>query len=174
MFYLEANKNSAQVFKMFCVNKTKFGKIMNCKEIEHKINNLIDLKEAENLPSEIKEHLDNCDSCSRFYRVSMDLENFLRERKEAEVSDIFFNQVMNKLEAQKKSDTKVIKHSFLRSYRSVAASVLFILALGLGILVGNYSANTISNNTIALNQDSDDILGIQVADNSYDLINFNE
>ena len=147
---------------------------MNCKEIEHKINNLIDLKEAENLPKEIKDHLDNCDSCSRFYRASLDLESFLQERKAADASNLFFDQVMNKWEAQIKSETKVIKHSFLRSYRSIAASVLFILALGIGVLVGKYSANTLNNNSIAIHQESNDILGIQVADNSYDLINFNE
>jgi len=147
---------------------------MNCKYFEHTITELTDLKTVADLPEEMKSHLESCDSCKQFYKVSLKLNAFLQERKSVDADDFFFTRVMDKVNTSEESSPKIAKQSFLRSYRSVAASILFIIALGLGILAGKYSANIYTNNTNIALQESSDVLGMQIADNSFDLINFKE
>jgi len=147
---------------------------MNCKDIKHTITEISNLKVVDGIPKEIKSHLENCDSCKQFYDVSLHLNEFIQERKSADADDMFFSQVMKKVNGQEKTLTIRPQPTFLRNYRSVAASVIFILALGLGILAGKYSASTFTNSSTSSYQESTDILGLQVADNSYNLIKFDE
>lgn len=144
---------------------------MNCKNIENRIT---ELANPANLPQEIKAHVENCDSCKQFYEVSLKLNDFFQERKSADADEFFFARVMNKINDTTESRPGVIRTPFLAKYRNIAASVLFIIALGAGILVGKYSANVYTNNNYTSLDETSDVMGIQLADNSFDLINFDE
>lgn len=147
---------------------------MNCKEVEHTITEITDFKALESLPAAIKTHLEHCDSCKQFYTVSLHLNDFIQERTSVDAESDFFTQVMSKVADKEKTHSIGPQTKFLRTSRSIAASIVFIMALGLGILAGKYSASTITNNSASSYQESSDVLGLIVADNSFNLLNFDE
>ena len=140
---------------------------MNCKEIDNNIWEYIEGTLDETKQKQYAEHIENCSHCvalERGIRASMLL---IDDSKEVEADPFFFTR----LEARMERETQTITPRKTHTVRyAMAASIAFIGIIG-GSLFGSYSAEKLSagfadNTTIEQGDD----FGIELADNSFDLI----
>ncbi len=143
---------------------------MDCKQVENIILEAASLESFE--PDEpTKKHLESCSSCKLFYEAALKIENYAASLGKVDGGDDFYLTVMEKIEREKTSSAPRFS---LRFYRNVAASALLALALGAGILAGKYTAKVYSESNLAINKEVSGYLQIDLADNDFDLVNFDE
>jgi len=149
--------------------------IMKCLEVEKLI-----LKSSENpenniLTEEIKLHISNCKNCNQFFHNSNKIDNFIQSRKFISEDDLYFSRLLARINNIDKTEIPQRQNIFnVKYYRTIAASILIIVAVGIGILTGNFSANIYSNNSELSSEQLASEMGVELVDNSFDLTNFNE
>jgi len=140
---------------------------MNCKEIENSIWEYVEGLLDEGSAKAVASHLENCEQCASLekgIRASMLL---IDNSRKTEADPFFFTR----LEARMEQETEITmpKKSYAIRY-AMAASIAFIGIIG-GSIFGSYSAERLSTgfaNTTNIEQN--DELGIDLADNSFDLL----
>jgi len=107
---------------------------MRCKEFENKI---IDYLE-ETLPAKetdrVNEHLERCDQCSRLYDEIRRTYRMLDQEKAPQMQPGFYERVKTKMDSERPEAGKSIR---LNRFYAAAASILVLIGLALGILLGS-------------------------------------
>ena len=146
---------------------------MDCKQVENIIFKTVPVK-ADELPADVRNHLKECDSCRLYFEVTEKTAAFVKERSQAGAGDDFFEDVMKKIRRENSHSIIPERSIIPRKYRAVAASVLLVTALGMGILAGRFSASVYSDSIASNSDEAANYMGIELADNSFDLINIDE
>lgn len=115
---------------------------MRCKEFENKI---IDYLE-ETLPAtemnRINEHLEKCGQCSRLYDEIRRTYGLPGQEKAPEMQPGFYERVKTKMDSKQENAGKSIS---LNRFYAAAATILVLIGLALGILLGSNLAGNDSS-----------------------------
>lgn len=110
---------------------------MRCKEFENKIIDYLEGRLQDTELIRMKEHLETCGHCNRLYAEVRRTYDMLGQEKAPELQAGFYDRVLARMQSQLPRTERVIT---LNRVYATAATVLVLVGLALGILLGSNMA----------------------------------
>ena len=136
---------------------------MNCNETQALAIDFQDNKLDSKLNNEVISHLHSCNTCKSYYDFADKALQQIDNDKVTANIPLFYEDIISKIDEDKKQHS--ISH-YLKV--SIAAASIFIAIFG-GNYLGSYSVETL--NAKVVEQSTDEILDVDLADNNFDLFN---
>jgi len=116
----------------------------------------------------IENHLQTCKSCSQYYVFSKINYFEIEKSKRTENDPYFYSALMAKIENQNSNSTILSRNP---SLRLSLVSIMMVISIFGGLLIGSYSAEILNTNTTTVNETitSEDQLGFDLANNELDI-----
>ncbi len=141
---------------------------MDCKIIENNIWEYIEASLDDRQQKQFAEHIKHCSACAALEKGIRSSLILIDDSKKKEIDPFFYSRLEARME--KAPQTSISRMPYSLRY-AMAASVAFIAIIG-GSLFGSFSAEQINNGFAkSSTMEQTDDFGLEIADNSFDLIN---
>ena len=113
---------------------------MNCTDYQDKFDRYVEGRLTDNLRQEIDDHIENCFECRELLALTELSELVFREEKKIESNPFLSSKIMAQLEDKQRarSESEILS---IRVLRPILVAASIILAVILGISVGNMSSS---------------------------------
>lgn len=118
-------------------NKTD---IMKCKHVHKNFIEYIEHTLSEPLSTALHDHLDNCPECKMLFKNILNTYSVFNNLPKPEINPYFYTKIEQRLKS--KNQDLSLSSFVLKRLQPVIASVIIILGIGLGILIGKGLAST--------------------------------
>jgi len=139
---------------------------MNCEKVKSKIipliNNELEIKDSK----DVRNHLQECKSCSSIYNFTLNSINEIQSEIKTVNNPFFYDSIIAKMDNQKQTN-KLHLSQKLTQY-SVAATLVIMSIVG-GTYIGSFGANILNENAKIELSEAYDIMDIDLANNDLDL-----
>jgi predicted anti-sigma-YlaC factor YlaD len=113
---------------------------MECKEVNSKLIFYLEKELSRDEMTQMENHLANCSSCSDSLVLLQLAMGLIEKEKSLEPNPYFVSKTMNRLKEGKRKASQPV---FTRLLMPVLVSLLFVLAIGSGVLMGaNFAVDT--------------------------------
>lgn len=159
----------ASFFKSMC-QEFKFNRIMNCQEFLSQVEKQD--QGSLKVSPEMQAHLDQCPSCQAAMELEQEILNYSQYVHDIQLPDDFSDKVMARIEREKLTQSTF--RIWISRSRKIAASLLILAILGMGVLVGRYSASMIHQANLNEEQVLLSQIELQYNEESYDLLTLSD
>lgn len=118
-------------------------KKMKCRKIENNLINYIEGTLPVDIMQDIASHLNECESCKLLFENVKTTYTSFEHLPEPVTDTFFFARIKPKLHHSHTLDNLVFLHG---KFPRIAASVMFLIAIGAGIYIGSDMQNSLSSN----------------------------